>query len=178
MKRNVLVFGLISGALIATFVVVTMNIWGCESYSGSMYVGYAAQILALSLVYVGIKNYRDKENGGVITFGKAFKIGLLMSFIASTIYVVAWVIDYHFFIPDFMDKYAAHMVQQAKSSGATAAEISKQVAEAAQMKEMYKNPVIVVAFTYLEIFPTGLLVSLVAALVLKRKAGGDGAVAV
>src|ERR1017187_9822075 len=72
-----------------------------------MLIGYASMLVALSLVFVGIRNYRDKYNNGVISFGKAFKIGIMIVLIASTIYVVAWLIDYFFFIPDFMEKYSS-----------------------------------------------------------------------
>ncbi|MBK8587444.1 MAG: DUF4199 domain-containing protein [Bacteroidetes bacterium] len=81
---------------------------------------------------------RDKYNNGVITFGKAFRTGLYIVLIASTIYVLAWLVDYFFFIPDFMDKYAAHMVDELKASGASAAEIEKQTTEMAEFGEMYK----------------------------------------
>ena len=85
-------------------------------------------------------------------------------------YVLVWLIDYYLFIPDFMDKYTAHMISQAQHSGASAAEIAAKTKEAVGMKEMYKSPVMVVLFTYMEIFPVGLVVSLITALILKRNA--------
>jgi len=169
MKKTVLVFGVISGLLVATLCLAFIALCYKAGHDGNMYIGYASQILALSLVFVGVKNYRDKENGGIISFGKAFKLGLYISLVASTIYVVAWLVDYYMFIPDFMDKYAAHVLQQAQHSGKSAAEISKETAEMANMKEMYKNPVFVILFTYLEIFPTGLIISVITALILKKK---------
>jgi hypothetical protein len=69
-----------------------------------MLIGYASMLIAFSLVFVGIRNYRDKFNEGVISFGKAFKIGIMIVLIASTMYVVAWLIDYFFFIPDFFNR--------------------------------------------------------------------------
>jgi len=178
MKKNVWKYGLISGALIATWAVSTIALcYNSNNYVGNMLLGYTAQVLALSLVYVGVKNYRDKQNGGVISFGKALQLGLLISLVACTMYVVAWAIDYNFFIPDFMEKYSAHMIKSAQQSGQSAAQISAQIAQAAQMKEMYKNPFWFALFTYLEIVPTGLIVSLIVALILKKKTN-DGQVAV
>ncbi|MBW4888629.1 DUF4199 domain-containing protein [Mucilaginibacter sp. HMF5004] len=176
MKKNVLVYGLISGALISAFIVISMNVWGCEGNASSMYIGYAAQLLALSLVFVGIKNYRDNYNGGVISFGKAFTMGLYISLIASTMYVVVWTIDYYYFMPDFMDKFAASMLKQAQSSHLSPAQLASKTAEIAEMKKIYASPIMVFLFTYVEILPTGLIVSLISALILKKKAGGDGVV--
>jgi hypothetical protein len=173
MRRIVLVFGSIAGVLIGAWTVASIAYcYSVNKYEGSMLVGYAAMLLAFSLVYVGIKNFRDTQNGGVISFGKALRVGLAISLVASTIYVITWMIDYYVFVPDFMDKFSAHLLQEAKNSGASAAEISSKAAEIDSMKELYKNPLMVVLFTYLEILPVGLIVSLLSALILKRKNPG------
>lgn len=83
------------------------------------------------MIFVAIKNYRDKYNNGTISFGKAFKIGLYVSLIASTMYVVVWMIDYYLFIPDFMDRYAEHMLQESKAKGASEVELQKAANEVA-----------------------------------------------
>ena len=175
MKKIVLLNGLIAGVIITTLMLISIGIcYRSNNFSaGMMMLGYAIMLLAFSMVYIGIKNYRDKLNNGVISFGKAFKIGLYISLIASTMYVLAWVIDYYLFMPDFMDKYAAHEIQKAQSSGASAADIAAQVKEISSMKSMYSSFIWVVLFTYLEILPVGLIVSLITALILKRKAKND-----
>lgn len=170
MKKNVIVFGLISGSIVSAFMAVSMMLMSKNpNFEGSMLVGYASMLIAFSFIFVGIKNFRDKYNDGVIKFGKAFLIGLYIALIGSTMYVVTWLIEYHFFIPDFMDTYSAHVIAHAKSSGASAAEIEKQVAEMAYYKEMYKNPLFVILFTYFEVLPIGILIALISALILKKK---------
>ena len=89
--------------------------------------------------------------------------------IASTIYVLAWLVDYYLFVPDFMDKYAAFVLKEAKADGLSASEITEKTNEMESYKEMYKNPLLVVLLTYAEILPVGLIVSLISALILKRK---------
>ncbi|WP_316736174.1 DUF4199 domain-containing protein [Pedobacter aquatilis] len=168
MKKIVLVFGLISGLIVSCLMLVNM-INHDKNYESSMILGYASMLLAFSFIFVGVKSFRDKHNGGVISFGKAFRIGLFITLIASTMYVVVWMFYYYLFIPDFMDKYTAKMLLDAKQNGATAAELAKQSSEMAGYKEMYKNPFYVVLLTYSEILPLGLVISLISALVLKRK---------
>jgi hypothetical protein len=90
--------------------------------------------------------------------------------IASTIYVVAWLIDCFFFIPDFAEKYSAHMLDKLKASGASQIEIDKQTKEMASFVRMYKNPFFNAMMTYIEILPVGLIVTLISSLILKRKA--------
>jgi hypothetical protein len=179
MRKNILVFGLISGLVIGTFVVVIG--WLCDTkseFGHSLVLGYGAQLLALSFIFVGVRNFRDKYNQGRLTFIQALKIGLGITLVASTMYVAVWLVDYYLFIPDFMDKYAAHMIKEARDSGATQAVLDKKIVEVNGMKEMYKNPVYVILFTYLEILPMGIVISLVTALLLRRKRPSTGAPAV
>ena len=173
MKKNIIIYGLIAGALVSIFMLSTVNyISHCEGnidYDKSMLIGYASMLIAFSLVFVGIRNYRDKYHGGVISFGKAFKIGIMMVLIASTIYVAAWLIDYYFFIPDFMEKYSANTLDKLKASGASQIEIDKETKEMAGMVTMLKNPFFNAMMTYMEILPVGLIVTLISSLILKRK---------
>lgn len=170
MKKLVIIYGLICGLVVITpMLVLTNTATKSGSFEGAMLLGYATMVLAFSLVFVGIRNYRNKYNDGIIGFGKAFKVGILIVLIASTVYVIGWLVDYYLFLPDFPDKYAAYEIEKLRAAGASQASIDKQVKEMAEFKEMYKNPVIVVLFTYLEILPVGLIVTLISALVLKRK---------
>jgi len=178
MQRIVLVFGLLSGAIVSLIMSISMltiyNNPSLSKGSGSMIVGYLSMIIAFALIYVAVKNYRDKFNNGVISFGRAFSIGLFIALIASTLYVVTWAIVYHFFIPDFMDIYTAQMMEEAAASG-TPKEMEQTAAQVKQYKELYKSPLFFALMTYAEILPVGLIVSLITAAVLKRSRGAAGA---
>lgn len=173
MKKIILTHGLIAGAIVSALMLFSTNYLShCEGsvgYNTSMLIGYASMLMAFSLVFVGVRNYRDKYNEGVISFGKAFQIGIIIVLIASTMYVISWLIAYFFFIPDFMEKYSTHMVEELKTSGAGQAEIDAKMKEMADFARMYKNPFFNALMTYAEIVPVGLIVTLICALVLKRK---------
>jgi hypothetical protein len=169
MKKIVLVYGIIAGLIVTGMMAFSTGYYCAKGdFEGGMIYGYSAMILACSMIFVGIKSFRDKHNGGIIRFGKAFKVGLFISLVASTIYVVGWLINYYFFIPDFMDKYAAAMLDKAKASGISAEKLAKETAKMAQMKEWYKNPLFVILMTYVEILPVALIITLISALILKR----------
>ena len=173
MKKNIIIYGLIAGIIVSILMLFSVNSIshreGSFDYNRSLLIGYASMLIAFSLVFVGIRNYRDKYNAGVISFGKAFRIGIMIVLIASTIYVLTWLIDYFFFIPDFAEKYSAHMLDNLRASGASRAEIDKQTKELANFASMYKNPFYNAMMTYAEILPVGLVVTLISALILKRK---------
>ena len=169
MKKNIIVCGLISGAILTAMMMAsTYYCYRNQNFEGNMVVGYTVIILAFSLIFVGIKNFRDKYNNGLVSFGSAFKIGAYITLVASTMYVVAWLFEYYLFIPDFMDVYSEHVINQAKTSGASLSEISSKTEEMAGYKEMYKNPFFVVLLTYTEVLPIGLVVSAISALILKK----------
>ena len=170
MKKNILIFGLISGLIVTAM--MTASVISCyktQEFEGNMILGFTVMIIAFAFIFVAIKNYRDKFNEGAVSFGKAFKIGMLITLIASTLYVVAWLIIYYNFFPDFMDKFTAHEIDQIKSKGYSVTETNEKIADLNSMKEMYRNPIVVVLYTYLEIFPVGLIITLISAFFLKRK---------
>ena len=173
MQKNIIIYGLIAGIVVSILMLFSVNyishVEGKVDYNTSLLIGYASMLIAFSLVYIGIRNYRDKYNGGVISFGKAFKIGAMIVLIASTIYVVAWLIDYFFFIPDFMEKFSAQELDELKASGASQIEIDKETIKMENMVKMYKNPFFNALMTYVEILPVGLVVTLISSLILKRK---------
>lgn len=170
MKKNVLVFGSIAGVLVSVFMFFSMlSLNNNPEFEGSMLVGYASMLVAFSFIFVAVKNYRDKYNNGVVSFGKAFQIGLYIALIASTCYVITWAFEYHFMMPDFMEKYSQHMLEQLAKSGASEKEISEQTAMMTSNFEMYKSPLFFTLMTYMEILPVGLVVSLICAFILKRK---------
>ncbi|MCE3278095.1 MAG: hypothetical protein K0S44_286 [Bacteroidetes bacterium] len=175
MKRNILVFGTISGVIISVFMGISMAIMNCGSGDAdggttSMIIGFSAMAAAFSFIFVGIKNYRDKQNSGTITFGKAFVIGFMISLIASTLYVLTWAVEFHFFMPDFIDKYSAMQVQQMHDSGMSGPALDEALKNIETTSYNYKNnPFFFAAYTYMEILPVGVLITLISALILKRK---------
>ena len=170
MKKNILFYGLITGLIVtAMMVVTTIMCYQNPNFEDSTIIGLGVMIAAFSFVYIGIKDFRDKENGGFITFGRAFQIGLYITLIASTMYVAVWLIEYYLFMPDFMDKYAAHALNKAKAAGADKMEIFEKSVDMANMKEMYNNPLLVILITYCEILPVGLIITLISGLILKKE---------
>lgn len=173
MQKNILTYGLISGIIVSGIMLFSMNYYShCEGnvdWNMGMAIGYASMLIAFSMVFIGIRNYRDKFNDGIISFGKAFKIGILIVLIASTMYVISWLIFYFFFMPDFMDKFNVREIENMKRSGATISEIESKTREMADFAKMYKNPFFNAMMTYAEILPVGLIVSLISSLILKRK---------
>ena len=166
MKKTVLLYGLLAGIISSIgFFLMDSNM----DFDKGMIYGFSSMIIAYSLIFVAIKTYRDKHSGGVITFGKAFKIGFFIALIASSIYVFAWLFSLNYLFPDFPEKYSAYCIAQLQAEGATPAEITAKINKMNEFKKSYKNPIVVILYTYMEILPIGVIVALITAAFLKRK---------
>ena len=171
MKRIIIVYGLISGAIVGGLMLSTVPFLhsGTINFDNGMWVGYTTMVIALSLVFFGIKSYRDNHLNGSITFGRGFKVGILITLIASVMYCLTWEVCYTFFLTDFSEQYSAHYMESVRNSGASEAEIKAASESQAKAWEMYKNPVIRFGMTMMEILPVGLIITLISAALLRRK---------
>jgi len=177
MRKIVLTFGLIAGAILSAMMLITIPFQDRIGFDNGAIIGYTSMVLAFLMVFVGVKTYRDNVAGGSVTFGRAFVVGLLITVIASLCYVATWEVYSYKVAPDFAEKYAAATVEKARQSGASDAEIAAKTKEMDQWQEMYKNPVVNAALTLIEPLPVGLVFTLVAAGVLSRKRRPEGAAA-
>jgi hypothetical protein len=170
MKKVVLVFGLISGAISSALMFLTLPFVnsGAINLKNGEIIGYTAIFLSFLLVFFGIRSYRQNA-GGAITFGRATAVGLLITVISCLFYVASWEIIYIKFMPDFGDKYAARVIDEMREKGATEAAIAAKQKEMDTFKVMYRNPLINAAMTFIEPFPVGLVMTLVSAAILRRR---------
>lgn len=138
MKNRTLIFGLISGLFATIIMDISMASIYDTDKAGSMVFGYTIMLVAFSLIFVCVKTWRDR-NGGVISFGKALSIGLGITFIASTIYMLGWMIEYYVFFPDFYDKCEIHAVAKLKSEGASLAAIHAKAQQYEDIKQLFSR---------------------------------------
>jgi hypothetical protein len=169
MKRTVWTFGLISGAILSAMMLLTIPFMDEIGFDRGMVVGYTTMVLAFLLVFFGVRSYRDNVAGGSVGFGRAFTVGALIALIASACYVATWQVLYFKFQPDFLAKMQAYRIEKAQASGDSPAEIQALVVEMEKFAEMYQNPAINAAITFLEPLPVGLIFALVTAGVLSRR---------
>ncbi|MGH7695112.1 MAG: DUF4199 domain-containing protein [Gemmatimonadaceae bacterium] len=168
MKRTVLVFGLIAGAVLSAMMLATIPFMDTIGFDRGEVIGYTSMVVAFLLIFFGVRSYRDKF-GGTLGFLRAFTVGAMIVGVASLCYVATWQVIYYKLAPDFVAKYQAHMVEKERASGATEAQIAQKKAEMDQFATYYRNPLINAAITFVEPLPVGLIIALVSAAVLSRR---------
>ena len=170
MWRDIVKYGVIAGLVVGASMIASF--WATDGQMPhgwlGMAVGYATMLVAFSAVFVGIKHQRDVAGGGVIRFWPAFGMGLGISFIAALFYVGAWEVVQATIVEDFAGSYGASVIAAEKAKGIDPAALAKLTAEMEAFKTQYADPMFRLPMTFAEIFPVGVLVSLISALVLRN----------
>jgi hypothetical protein len=170
MKKIVLTFGLISGAIMAGLMLATVPFIYRIGFEFGTVVGYTSMVLSFLLVFFGIRSYRENVGGGYITFGKAFTVGILIALISTVMYVMTWEIVYQNWLYDFPEKYTNYVIAKARASGVSAEEVARQSAEMNSLWDLYRSNFLVrAAFSFLEPLPVGLLITLISAGALRKR---------
>jgi hypothetical protein len=170
MKKTVLTFGLISGLMMSVLMSGSLLLADKIGSGHSLALGYTIMVASFLLIYFGIRSYRDNALAGQISFGRAFACGILITIITSVCYVVTWEIIYFNFIPHFMDSYFAAQIHKVQSAGLDSVTTAAQVAAIQHSQQLYQNPLVNMAYTVMEPLPVGLLITLISAALLRRKA--------
>src|SRR5262249_51493767 len=170
MFKTALAYGSISGLIVIGVILLGLYSQGGHNGGilGTEWFGYSVMIVALSMIFLAIRDYRNKKLGGVIKFLPAFGLGLMIAAIAGLAYAIAWegyLAATHY---TFMDEYTASMIAHARAAGVTGAALEAKIAELNAMKVQYANPLFRVPMTFLEIFPVGLLIALISAALLRN----------
>jgi len=170
-KKIVLTYGIIAGVIVGAMLMITMPLYesGTLKFENGEWLGYTTMVIALSMVFFGVKSYRDNQLGGSITFGNALKVGLLITLIAALIYAFSWEVTRLNMKGDFMAQYGEKQIEKMKKDGETEASIEAAKKKMDDFAVMYKNPFIRFGITLMEITPVGILISILSATLLRKK---------
>lgn len=168
MKKIVLVYGVIAGIIVIGSILLGFAAEDKLGVLTTQWFGYLIMFVALSLIFVGVKRYRDIEMGGAITFGKALLPGLGIAAVAGVCYVIGW--EMYLAATDyaFIDLYTQGVIDAKRDAGITGEELEQAIAQMDQLKMQYANPLFRLPMTFLEIFPVGLLIALISAALLRN----------
>lgn len=170
MKNTIVKFGLVAGIITALLMIITMIVLTPNVDSGwGLYIGYASMIIAFSTIFIGIRSYRERVGVGHVTFIQGLMIGIGITTIATLFYVGTWMVYYPNGGKVHMDEYFLSSVEKIKQSGLNESDLQIELDKLTKLQEDYQRPLVRIMYTIMEIFPVGLLISLLAAFILKRK---------
>jgi putative flippase GtrA len=170
MKKTALRYGLYG---ILTILAVFFMSWlllssRTDNYQTREVVGWTGIFLSVVFVFFGLKYYRDKQNGGSLSFMEGLKLGLLIVLFPSVAFGLFNVFYILVLDPDFLDKYYGYQVEQLKNS-VPAAELDRRIKEVQDTREMFSSPFIQFIVMFLSVAAIGLIVTVISTLILKRR---------
>lgn len=106
MKKMIFKNGIIGGIIVSiVMIAMTYFMKTHPNEEPNPIIGFISMLLAFITVIVGIKRER-LHNNGTISFGKAFRIGLGISLVIATIYVLVWLVIYYNFFQTLWNNIA------------------------------------------------------------------------
>jgi uncharacterized membrane protein len=169
MRRIVLTFGLIAGAILAASMLLALPFRDQIGFDRAVFIGYTTMVVAFLMIYFGVRQYRDTVAGGTVSFGRAFSVGLLITLVATVCYVATWEFIYFKVTPQYGQAYAEHALEKARRAGASEGELARQREELAKFQAEYDKLLVNIAYTFLEPMPVGVVFALVSAGILRRR---------
>lgn len=172
MKKVVLVYGIIAGIVLGAMLFVTAPLFdsGVIDFNNGMYVGYATMVVALSLVFFGVKSYRDNQQNGAISFWRAFQVGIFITLVASVLYALSWEVAYHTVSKGFTEEMSVRYAEEIKKEAKNEAEMKEKLESSKKLMDLYdRNPIVRFGLTVSEVLPVGLFITLLTAALLRKK---------
>ncbi len=168
MKKTIIRYGLYGGTVICVLFLLSLFLADGLDFGTQEVIGYASMVVALSFVYFGIRHFRDRENSGSLSFGTGLKIGLGISLITALMFGILDVIYVKFMNPDFMETYYASVLADLEAS-LPESEYQERARAMEAEKELFTNPLMNFFLMFITVFLIGLIMSILSALILKRK---------
>ncbi len=138
------------------------------NYEISEIIGYASMIICMVFVFLGIREYRNVELKGHMTFSQALGMGVLIALFPALAFGIYDIIYILYLEPDFTNEYFDYHLQEMKATMSPAAFSAAKVELEAQ-REFWANPLIQFVVMFLTVFIIGFIVSLISSTILKTK---------
>ena len=165
-SRSLLQYGLASGMAMGLYATLEFAVGLHGRYlSIGQYAGYLRYVILFLGVFLGVKNVRDQQLGGAISYGKILQTGLVISLVAGVIVTIYEIVYLEYINPGFMDDYVQFVIAGMRESGATEAAIGA-LREQAKSWGTFQAQVV---FYLGETFVLGLLFSLVLGGIMKKQ---------
>ncbi|MEM8568532.1 MAG: DUF4199 domain-containing protein [Bacteroidota bacterium] len=165
---------IIKNGLYATLVLVGVHIvaWvvsdGEPNYEMGEIIGYTSMIICMVFVFLGIREYRNVELHGTMTFNQALGMGVLIALVPSLAFGLYDIVYILYLNPDFTNDYFNHYLDKMRNT-LTAEEFEKARQQMEAEKEFWSNPLLQFIVMFLTVFVIGFIVALISSAILQTK---------
>lgn len=167
MKTTIKRYGLRAALVMVIFSAISFILISGDNskYDLGEIIGYLSMFLAMIFVYLGIRNYRDHQNNGELSFGQALKLGLLIALFPAIAFGIMDQIYVQVINPNFYEEY--YQTQLDNIDDSNAEEYQKQLAKLQSQQEMFSIPIVSYLLMFVTVFLIGIVVTIISGLILK-----------
>ena len=169
MKSTVFRYGIYGALAILFFLSVHFFlIMPNAGYEVQEAFGYLTIFISMIFVFLGIRHYRNHFNGGFLSFGEGFKIGILIVLIPAVFFGLFDILYTEVINPSWSDDYYSHFAEKLKAS-TPPEKLDKALSELKSNKELFDNPVMSFLLMAATVLIIGIIVTIISALALMRR---------
>lgn len=169
MRGFIIAYGIVGSFInIIWLLLLVFVFYGRLNFDQLEMIKYGFILLSLSITFFGVRAYRDKILEGSISIASGFFAAILMVTIISLIYTAGWLVATNISLPGYSDKYTDFMIDKARLMGKNQEDITKTMVEMEEYKLLVQNPTSYIMICMTEIFPIGLVFSILVAYIAKR----------
>ncbi len=170
MKIYIIKFSLIAATFNAIWMLLYVVTFGIFAFHWGEIFRVACLICTFSFfTYLGIKSYKMSLPNSQISMKQALQVGIMIVVLSTTIYAIFWSIIIAYFIPNFADIFANECIEYNKILGKSSETMAKKTIEMNEYRVNYKKPLVNILYSYTEILPIGIILTIFCAYVLKNK---------
>jgi hypothetical protein len=170
MKQIIFRYGLYATLLIVGLGMIDFFIISkFTSYAIQEVTGYLTMLLSMVFVFIGIRQYRDRVNGGVLSFWQGLKIGVLIVLIPAVFFGLFDLLYTEVIKPDWLENYYAAYLERIKAS-TPPDKLAAALKKANDEKALFSNPIFQFLIMSATVFIIGLIVTIIASLTLRKAA--------
>lgn len=154
-------YGLITAA---AYVLYSLLMYSLD-LSKSAWTGYFAFIILIAGIVVGTKHYRDKINGGYLSYGRCLGSGVLISLMVAVIMAVYT----YFFSAVFAPETNAQKLMEAELKMVEQGLSDEQIDQAMAIVGIFASPAVQAITSLISLVFIGFIFSLITSIFLKKE---------
>ena len=169
MQKIVLRYGCYGLIVIVALLLITFFLFGdSNNIERQEVIGYVSIVTSLLFVYFAIRQWRDRYNNGVLTFGKGMAIGTLITLFPSFAFGLFSWLYMAVLEPGQNGRDFQHYVEKIKQQ-APAEKLAAALEKVNAEKEMFNNPLMQFVVMFLTVFMIGMIITVISTMILRRK---------
>jgi len=158
-------YGLILGGIMVALPLIFYGLGLEKDDTVQQISGYLNMAIAAAVIFLGTKEYRDKDGNGFMSFGSGFSTGMTITLIGGAISSAFTYVYFTVINPGMVTYIKLKQEEELLKRGMSDSEVEKM----AENMAMWMSPGMMTIFAFVAMLLIGLIISLICGGVLKKE---------